>query len=72
MAFTTRKVDTGHFFSYKPDPMSNFLRHTLKSIIQYLFFLRAYEVLEASEAAKKKEPQLHHFWGKIKVRSNFI
>jgi hypothetical protein len=45
---------------YKPNPMPNFLRHTLMSRIQNLG-LRS-----------RKEKMTTTFWAKIKVRSNFI
>ena len=49
-------------FPYKPDLMHSFFRHTLRSIIQNLnLFWGPQKFLGASEAEKRKQPQLHHF-----------
>ena len=47
-------------FSYKPGPMPSFLSYTLRSRIQNVdLFWGPQKFLRASEAGKKKQPQLH-------------
>ena len=60
-------------FPYKPDPMPSFLRHLLRWRIQNLnLFWGLQKFLEASEAEKKKQSQVHHFLGKKWNKDEFF
>ncbi len=60
-------------FSYKPDPMPSFFRHTLRSRIQNLnLFWGPQKFLGASEAGKKNSHNSTIFWAKNKIRMNFL
>ena len=68
------ELDVGDvYLRLGPDPMPSFFRHTLRSRIQNLnLFWGPQKFLGASEAGKKKQSQLHHFFGKKKIRMNFL
>jgi hypothetical protein len=55
-------IDTGHFFLTSLAQCLVFLGMVKNP--KFEPFLRASEVLGASEAGKKKQSQLHHFLGK--------
>jgi hypothetical protein len=60
-------------FPYKPNPVPNFLRHTLMSRIQNFGLFKGLRSFRGPQKQERKNDHYSIIFGaKIKVRSNFI